>query len=58
MAIILAYGSKHTCGSCETRFYDLNKQPAICPKCGLKVPVLVKAAPRRARRSVGDRAAE
>lgn len=29
-------GKKRTCQSCETRFFDLNKNPAICPKCGDK----------------------
>ena len=29
-------GKKLTCLSCETRFFDLNKNPAICPKCGDK----------------------
>ncbi|MDG2242844.1 MAG: FYDLN acid domain-containing protein [Rhodospirillaceae bacterium] len=27
-------GEKLTCSSCEARFYDLSKTPAICPKCG------------------------
>jgi len=27
-------GSKHQCQSCGTRFFDLNKTPATCPKCG------------------------
>lgn len=27
-------GSKHHCQNCGTRFFDLNKSPAICPKCG------------------------
>ena len=26
-------GEKLTCSSCGARFYDLNKTPAICPKC-------------------------
>jgi uncharacterized protein (TIGR02300 family) len=29
-----ALGTKHHCSHCETRFYDLNKDPAVCPKCG------------------------
>ena len=28
-------GEKRRCLSCETKFYDLNKDPAICPKCGV-----------------------
>lgn len=27
-------GSKHECYNCGTRFYDLGKPEAICPKCG------------------------
>ena len=27
-------GEKLTCSSCGARFYDLNKAPAECPKCG------------------------
>ena len=27
-------GVKLTCESCGAHFYDLNKQPAECPKCG------------------------
>tara|TARA_X000001036_G_C20115041_1_gene576878 strand:+ start:55 stop:441 length:387 start_codon:yes stop_codon:yes gene_type:complete len=29
-----SWGSKRTCPKCETRFYDLNKDPLICPNCG------------------------
>lgn len=27
-------GTKCTCTECQERFYDLNRSPAICPKCG------------------------
>ncbi len=27
-------GTKRTCPSCSSRFYDLNKTPIVCPKCG------------------------
>ena len=26
-------GTKRTCPSCATRFYDLNKDPIVCPAC-------------------------
>jgi hypothetical protein len=39
-------GKKHDCTECSTRFYDLNKDPAVCPKCGTKV-----ASPTKARAS-------
>lgn len=27
-------GEKLSCTSCGARYYDLNKMPALCPKCG------------------------
>ena len=27
-------GTKRVCESCGAKFYDLNKQPVTCPKCG------------------------
>ncbi|WP_407932521.1 MULTISPECIES: TIGR02300 family protein [Acidiphilium] len=32
-------GDKHTCVSCGARFFDLGRQPAICPKCGTEQPI-------------------
>jgi uncharacterized protein (TIGR02300 family) len=26
-------GTKRLCGSCGAKFYDLNKDPIVCPKC-------------------------
>ncbi len=31
-------GRKCTCAGCHERFYDLNRSPAICPKCGIQQP--------------------
>ena len=28
------WGKKVVCSNCETKFYDLNRKPAICPNCG------------------------
>jgi hypothetical protein len=28
------FGKKFTCWKCSTKFYDLNKPGAKCPKCG------------------------
>ena len=28
------FGKKFTCWKCSTKFYDLNKPGALCPKCG------------------------
>ena len=32
-------GNKRVCVSCNTRFYDLTKVPAVCPKCGTEQPL-------------------
>lgn len=29
-------GTKCTCTGCHERFYDLNRTPAVCPKCGVQ----------------------
>jgi uncharacterized protein (TIGR02300 family) len=30
----LKLGTKHNCYNCGTKFYDLGKSAAVCPKCG------------------------
>jgi uncharacterized protein (TIGR02300 family) len=27
-------GQKQICPTCQTKFYDLTRRPAVCPKCG------------------------
>ena len=39
-------GEKRTCVSCGTRFFDLGKDPAVCPKCGTEQPA-EQPRPRR-----------
>jgi uncharacterized protein (TIGR02300 family) len=43
-------GAKRQCQSCGTKFYDLNKDPILCPKCGtvFHVAPLARAAARPA----------
>lgn len=31
-------GLKRVCVSCATKFYDLTRTPAVCPKCGAEQP--------------------
>ncbi|HZB39258.1 MAG TPA: TIGR02300 family protein [Beijerinckiaceae bacterium] len=48
-------GSKRLCMQCGAKFYDLNKDPAVCPKCGtpmqasavtrVAAPVVARARP-------------
>ena len=47
-------GTKRVCVSCGTRFYDLTKSPAVCPKCGTEQPI----EQPRLRRGSGNVAAE
>ncbi len=30
------WGLKRTCAACGARFYDLEKDPILCPKCGVE----------------------
>ncbi|SDD96048.1 TIGR02300 family protein [Rhodospira trueperi] len=41
------WGTKRTCGSCGARFYDMRRQPIVCPKCGA---AYVEEAAVRSRR--------
>lgn len=44
-------GTKCACASCAERFYDLNRTPAVCPKCGATQPPIVPRAARPVRAS-------
>jgi uncharacterized protein (TIGR02300 family) len=43
------WGAKRTCLSCGARFYDLRREPIVCPACGATVDAAVQSKPRRAR---------
>jgi uncharacterized protein (TIGR02300 family) len=38
-------GTKRLCAGCGAKFYDLNKDPIVCPKCGTVYEIAV-VAPR------------
>ena len=38
-------GTKRLCASCSAKFYDLNKDPVHCPKCGAVYEVVVATRP-------------
>ena len=46
-------GSKRQCMSCGAKFYDLNRDPATCPKCGtvFQATALSRAAAPAAARA-------
>lgn len=54
MAIQTPLGVKRSCPSCSNRFYDLNKNPANCPKCGHSYDPSVQVRTRRSRRITVD----
>lgn len=37
-------GTKRQCLSCATKFYDLNRAPIVCPKCGAEFVTELAAA--------------
>ena len=43
------WGVKRTCLACATRFYDMRKNPILCPSCGVKFDVETIFRPRRTR---------
>ena len=48
-------GTKRHCGNCGAKFYDLNKDPIVCPKCAT-VMALAAVATTRARPEPAARA--
>lgn len=46
-------GTKRVCVSCGAKFYDLQKVPAVCPKCGTEQPAELPR-PRRSGGNVAD----
>jgi uncharacterized protein (TIGR02300 family) len=41
-------GTKRLCSGCSAKFYDLNKDPILCPKCGTTFVVVAAPVSRRA----------
>jgi len=53
-----ARGTKRTCQACEVRFYDLLRDPIVCPSCGALYVLAVQALEDvGARKTVTGRAA-
>ena len=63
-------GTKRTCPSCGSKFYDLLKSPIVCPKCGTsfiaapllpskgELPQAAVAKPREQPKPVAEEAEE
>jgi uncharacterized protein (TIGR02300 family) len=56
-------GTKRVCQACEVRFYDLSRDPIVCPACGAKyahaamhvVEPGTRKAPYASKKGWGDR---
>ncbi|MFQ5783212.1 MAG: TIGR02300 family protein [Alphaproteobacteria bacterium] len=42
------WGSKRLCQNCGARFYDLKRDPIVCPRCDMPYVAPAPAKPRRA----------
>ncbi|HUI22317.1 MAG TPA: TIGR02300 family protein [Methylocella sp.] len=51
-------GNKHHCQNCGTRFFDLNKSPVVCPKCGTVSQAVPLARAAQPASSVEEEEAE
>ena len=51
------WGVKRACLACGTRFYDMRKDPIVCPSCGAKFDVETIFRPRRSRAPADEPAA-
>src|ERR1700733_7823742 len=50
-------GTKRLCGSCGAKFYDLGKDPIVCPKCGTVFEIVVPVARGRGAEAAAAAAA-
>lgn len=50
----LEWGTKRTCLSCGARFYDLQKVPPTCPKCGTIFEMQTVSRGRRGKAAIVD----
>ena len=49
------WGKKVVCSNCETKFYDLNRKPAVCPNCGTEyIEPVVDSTPTNAKQVFTD----
>jgi uncharacterized protein (TIGR02300 family) len=46
-----ARGTKHLCDACQVRFYDLLRDPIVCPSCGAQQTPMVQRAVEVGRRA-------
>ncbi|MES2252192.1 MAG: FYDLN acid domain-containing protein [Pseudomonadota bacterium] len=54
IVVKLEWGTKRTCLSCGARFYDLQKTPPACPKCGTIFEIQSVSRGRRGKAMIVD----
>jgi len=42
------WGEKHLCQECGAKFYDLRRDPVVCPRCGAPLEIAPPKTRRRA----------
>jgi uncharacterized protein (TIGR02300 family) len=45
------WGTKRICQSCAARFYDMQREPIVCPACGARMDVSAQQKPKRSRQA-------
>lgn len=50
------WGLKRTCLGCGARFYDMQRDPIVCPSCEAEFDPLALVRPRRARAAAASQA--
>jgi uncharacterized protein (TIGR02300 family) len=43
------WGTKRICLNCGARFYDMNRDPIVCPACSTTLDPVAQSRPRRTR---------
>lgn len=43
------WGTKRVCPSCDARFYDMKREPIVCPKCQTTLDLNAAAKPKRSK---------
>lgn len=45
------WGTKRICQSCGARFYDMQREPIVCPACGTTMDLSAQQKPKRSRQA-------
>jgi len=51
------WGVKRVCTSCRVRFYDLMRDPIVCPACGTELDISAPVKPKRVKPGASEKIA-